>query len=64
MNYSAISVFSPIRFNRINFAFYFNYLIFSERFAVDEEYRKEEFQTTPEDRPLVAHFSGASYCST
>jgi hypothetical protein len=25
---------------------------------VDEEYRKEEFQTTPEDRPLVAHFSG------
>lgn len=29
----------------------------SERFAVDEEYRKAEFQTTPEDRPLVAHFS-------
>ena len=29
----------------------------SERFAVDEEYRKTEFQTTPEDRPLVAHFS-------
>lgn len=33
-------------------------MIFSERFAVDEEYRKVEFQTTPEDRPLVAHFSG------
>jgi hypothetical protein len=30
----------------------------SDRFAVDEEYRKEEFQTGPEDRPLVAHFSG------
>lgn len=29
----------------------------SERFAVDAEYRKAEFQTTPEDRPLVAHFS-------
>jgi tRNA-dihydrouridine synthase 1 len=32
-------------------------MINSERFAVDEEYRKSEFQTTPEDRPLVAHFS-------
>lgn len=32
-------------------------MISSERFAVDEEYRKIEFQTTPEDRPLVAHFS-------
>ena len=31
---------------------------------MDEEYRKEEFQTTPEDRPLVAHFSGVPYCST
>ena len=30
----------------------------SERFAVDSEYRKQEFQTTPSDRPLVAHFSG------
>lgn len=29
----------------------------SEKFAVDAEYRKTEFQTTPEDRPLVAHFS-------
>lgn len=29
----------------------------SEKFAVDAEYRKSEFQTTPEDRPLVAHFS-------
>lgn len=29
----------------------------SEKFAVDEEYRKAEFQSTPEDRPLVAHFS-------
>ena len=32
-------------------------MINSERFAVDEEYRNEEFQTTNEDRPLVAHFS-------
>jgi hypothetical protein len=31
-------------------------MINSERFAFDENYRKEEFQTTPEDRPLVAHF--------
>ena len=30
----------------------------SERFAVDAEYREQEFQTTPLDRPLVAHFSG------
>ena len=30
----------------------------SEKFAVDEDYRKTEFQTNPEDRPLVAHFSG------
>ena len=30
----------------------------SSRFAVDAEYRKQEFQTTPSDRPLVAHFSG------
>ena len=29
----------------------------SEKFARDQEYRDEEFQTTPEDRPLVAHFS-------
>lgn len=29
----------------------------SERFAVDSEYRSSHFQTTPEDRPLVAHFS-------
>ena len=30
----------------------------SELFAIDSDYRKQEFQTTPEDRPLVAHFSG------
>ena len=30
----------------------------SERFVVDEQYRKDEFQSTPDDRPLVAHFSG------
>ena len=30
----------------------------SAQFAVDPEYRAREFQTTPEDRPLVAHFSG------
>ena len=29
----------------------------SERFAIDEQYRNEEFQSTPTDRPLVAHFS-------
>ena len=29
----------------------------SERFAVDQEYREAQFQTIPEDRPLVAHFS-------
>jgi hypothetical protein len=29
----------------------------SERFAVDAEYRKTEFQTCAADRPLVAHFS-------
>lgn len=28
---------------------------------MDEEYRKVEFQTTPEDRPLVAHFSGKMF---
>jgi hypothetical protein len=28
----------------------------SERFAFDEAYRQEEFQTVPEDRPVVAHF--------
>eukprot|EP00605_Chrysophyceae_sp_TOSAG23-4_P003006 GSChrysophyteH1.ASY1.ANO1.3311.1 assembled CDS len=33
-------------------------MISSTRFAEDAEYRKQEFQTTPEDRPLVAHFSG------
>lgn len=32
-------------------------MINSERFAHDEEYRKEEFQTNNDDRPLVAHFS-------
>ena len=29
----------------------------STRFASDAQYRKEEFQTIPEDRPLVCHFS-------
>lgn len=28
----------------------------SEKFATDENYRKSEFQTIPEDRPLVCHF--------
>lgn len=32
-------------------------MISSDRFAVDAKYRAEEFQTTPEDRPIVAHFS-------
>jgi hypothetical protein len=32
-------------------------MINSEKFAVDADYRREEFQTTPEDRPIVAHFS-------
>jgi tRNA-dihydrouridine synthase 1 len=29
----------------------------SKQFARDEAYRKKEFQTIPEDRPLVVHFS-------
>jgi tRNA-dihydrouridine synthase 1 len=29
----------------------------STQFAHDEEYRRTEFQTIPEDRPLVCHFS-------
>ncbi len=29
----------------------------ADKFAVDEEYRREEFQTSTADRPLVAHFS-------
>jgi tRNA-dihydrouridine synthase 1 len=33
-------------------------MINSELFATDAAYREQEFQTTPEDRPLVAHFSG------
>lgn len=32
-------------------------MINSVRFATDAAYRAAEFQTTPEDRPLVAHFS-------
>ena len=32
-------------------------MINSDRFASDEEYRLEQFQTIPLDRPLVAHFS-------
>ena len=30
----------------------------SERFATEASYRAEAFQTSPQDRPLVAHFSG------
>jgi len=33
-------------------------MINSERFSKEESYRLKEFQTTSEDRPLVAHFSG------
>ena len=33
-------------------------MINAERFAVDAEYRKEQFQTVPADRPLVCHFGG------
>lgn len=29
----------------------------SNKFAFDEEYRKEQFQTNEHDRPLVAHFA-------
>jgi tRNA-dihydrouridine synthase 1 len=29
----------------------------SGRFATEDEYRAQEFQCTPQDRPLVAHFS-------
>lgn len=32
-------------------------MISSSRFPLEQEYRDQEFQTTPEDRPLVAHFS-------
>ncbi|RYG97600.1 hypothetical protein EON65_52600, partial [archaeon] len=32
-------------------------MMHSERFAVDPEYRNDEFQSTPTDRPLVAHFA-------
>jgi len=32
-------------------------MINSEKFATDPDYRAKEFQTTPFDRPLVAHFS-------
>ena len=32
-------------------------MISSAKFPIDEKYRADEFQTTPEDRPLVAHFS-------
>lgn len=32
-------------------------MMLSSRFAVDEAYRAEEFQTCAEDRPLVAHFA-------
>lgn len=32
-------------------------MINSEKFAIDESYRQQEFQSVPEDRPLVAHFS-------
>ncbi len=32
-------------------------MINSERFSIDEKYREQEFQCTPEDRPLVCHFA-------
>ena len=32
-------------------------MISSARFAIDAEYREQEFKTAPGDRPLVAHFS-------
>jgi hypothetical protein len=32
-------------------------MINSDRFALDADYRREEFQVALEDRPLVAHFS-------
>ena len=32
-------------------------MISSDRFAVEEEYRRVEFQTTRQDRPVVAHFA-------
>jgi tRNA-dihydrouridine synthase 1 len=32
-------------------------MINSERFAIDPEYRNQQFQTIAFDRPLVAHFS-------
>ena len=32
-------------------------MINSDKFAVDEAYRREEYQTTSQDRPVVAHFS-------
>jgi tRNA-dihydrouridine synthase 1 len=35
-------------------------MINSNRFANDEEYRQEQFQTIPTDRPLVAHFAANS----
>lgn len=33
-------------------------MINAERFANDEDYRREQFQTHPLDRPLVCHFGG------
>jgi tRNA-dihydrouridine synthase 1 len=32
-------------------------MMLSSKFATEESYRQEEFQTCPEDRPLVAHFA-------
>ena len=32
-------------------------MIHSDKFVEDEEYRKENFQTNEQDRPLVAHFA-------
>lgn len=37
-------------------------MINSEKFAVDADYRRQEFQTCNEDRPVVAHFSANNPC--
>jgi tRNA-dihydrouridine synthase 1 len=42
---------------RYNCTLAYTPMISSARFPLEERYRDEEFQVTPEDRPLVAHFS-------
>ena len=32
-------------------------MIHSDRFIIDEEYRKESLQLNPQDHPIVAHFA-------